>query len=464
MNATRIRYAVLGDKYLADAITAATDRSGGHLDRNCQMQYSAEICLEASRLNISPEALQTYLDAGKGILAPGVVRYLHTTIKPVGAACNLDCTYCYYLGKKSLLKQNKGRISNELLEKFIADYIKSQDVEEIVFTWHGGEPTLLGIDFFRTAVEFQKKHTPPGRRVSNDIQTNGMLLDDAWCSFLLENRFLIGLSIDGPRELHDIYRVTTSKTSSFAKVFAAARLLKKYGITFSTLTTVNRQNARKSLDVYRFLRDEAGTRYMQFIPCVEPRGFAKSAFAKPVKNASAQQARHKQPFPGVTEWSVGSEDWGKFLTQIFDEWYALDRGRVKINLFESMFAQLRGEQALNCTSSPYCGKNVVLEHDGRIYSCDHYVYPEYEIGNIREKSLGEMVFSIRQLEFGLDKYNSLPKECRSCRYLKLCGGECPRTRILHTREGEGNLSYLCKGWKMFFDHVAPVRLKVSFPR
>ena len=235
--------------------------------------YSAEISREAARLNISPEALQTYLDAGKGMRSPGVVRYLHATIKPIGATCNLDCTYCYYLGKASLLNQQKGRMGNELLEKFIADYIKSQDVEEIVFTWHGGEPTLLGIDFFRTVQELQKKHTPPGRHVSNDIQTNGTLLDDAWCSFLAESSFLVGLSIDGPRELHDIYRVTTNKTSSFDKVFAAARLLKKYGITFSTLTTVNWENALKPLEVYRFLRDEVGTSYLQFIPCVEPRRF-----------------------------------------------------------------------------------------------------------------------------------------------------------------------------------------------
>ena len=417
------------------------------------MHYSPEICIEATRLHISPEALQTYLDAGKGSRAPGVVRYLHATIKPIGAACNLDCTYCYYLGKESLLNQNKGRISDELLEKFIADYIKSQDIEEIVFTWHGGEPTLLGIDFFRTVLDLQKKHTPHGRRVSNDIQTNGTLLNDAWCSFLAENSFLIGLSIDGPRELHDIYRITKNKTSSFGKVFAAARLLKKYGIIFSTLTTVNWENALKPLEVYRFLRDEVGTSYMQFIPCVEPRRFDNETSNKAAKYVSSQHDRLGQLFLGVTDWSVGSEDWGTFLIRIFDEWYALDRGRVKINLFESMFAQLRGEQALNCTSSPFCGKNVVLEHDGRVYACDHYVYPEYQIGSIREHSLGEMVFSLRQLEFGLDKYNSLSKKCRRCRYLNLCGGECPRTRILHTREGEGYLSYLCKGWEMFFDHV-----------
>jgi uncharacterized protein len=417
------------------------------------MRYSDDIRLQAARLNIGPEALQTYLDAGKGKRAPGVVRYLHATIKPIGAACNLDCTYCYYLSKESLLNQKKGPIGIGLLEKFIADYIGSQDVEEIVFTWHGGEPTLLGIDFFRAVLDLQKEHTPAGRRVSNDIQTNGTLIDDAWCSFLAENGFLIGLSIDGPRELHDIYRVTKNRTSSFGKAFAAGRLLKRYGITFSTLTTVNWENGRKPLEVYRFLRDEVGTSYMQFIPCVEPRRFADETSDKKATYVSSQRDRLGQLFLGAMDWSVGAEEWGTFLKEIFDEWYARDRGRVKINLFESMFAQLRGEQALNCTSSPFCGKNVVLEHDGRVYACDHYVYPEYEIGNIRERSLGEMVFSLRQLEFGLDKYNSLPRECRGCRHLHLCGGECPRTRIVYTRKGEGNLSYLCQGWKMFFDHA-----------
>jgi len=417
------------------------------------MRYSDDICLQAARLNIGPEALQTYLDAGKGKRAPGVVRYLHATIKPIGAACNLDCTYCYYLSKESLLNQKKGPIGMGLLEKFIADYIGSQDVEEIVFTWHGGEPTMLGIDFFRAVLELQKKYTPAGRRVSNDIQTNGTLIDDRWCSFLAENGFLIGLSIDGPAELHDIYRVTKNKGSSFGKVFAAGRLLKRYGITFSTLTTVNWENGRKPLEVYRFLRDELGASYMQFIPCVEPRRFDDETSDKKAKYVSSQRDRLGQLFLGAMDWSVGAEEWGTFLKEIFDEWYAHDRGRVKINLFESMFAQLRGEQALNCTSSPFCGKNVVLEHDGRVYACDHYVYPEYEIGNIRERSLGEMVFSLGQLEFGLDKYNSLPRECRRCRHLHLCGGECPRTRIVYTRKGEGNLSYLCQGWKMFFDHA-----------
>jgi uncharacterized protein len=423
------------------------------------MSYAEPIQDAAKRLKISPEAVQTYLDAGKGERAAGVERSLHATIKPVGSACNLDCTYCYYLSKEELLNQKSRRIKDDALERFIVDYIASQDAEEIAFTWHGGEPTLMGLPFFRRVVELQRKHLPPGRRISNDLQTNGTLLDDDWYAFLAENAFLVGLSIDGPRALHDFYRPTKKGKPTFDLVFAATQQLKRYGIQFSTLTTVNRHNASHALEVYRFLRDEVGTSYMQFIPCVEPRQFERHAPASlpahQLVTADSARAQPGHPMSVVTDWSVVSEEWGSFLAAVFDEWQALDQGRVKINLFESLFAQLNGQPSLMCTSSPFCGKNVALEHDGRVYSCDHFVYPEYELGKVGEQTLAEMVFSLKQLEFGLDKHNSLPSECRSCPYLKLCWGECPRTRILKTREGEGNLSYLCKGWKIFFGHALP---------
>ncbi|MCW3478877.1 anaerobic sulfatase maturase [Neisseriaceae bacterium JH1-16] len=423
------------------------------------MHYSDTILSEAKRLHISPEALQTYLDAGAGKPSPGVSRYLHTTIKPAGSACNLDCNYCYYLSKEDLLNQNNRRIDETLLETFIKDYINSQDVEEIAFTWHGGEPTLLGVGFFRKVVALQARHTPAGRRVSNDLQTNGTLLDDEWGAFLAEHRFLVGLSIDGPRELHDAYRPTKKGKPSFDAVFAATQLLKRHGVPFSTLTTVNRKNAKRPLEVYRFLRDEVGSTYMQFIPCVEPKQFERTApgYLEPGQLVDALSPRTKpgHPLSVVTDWSVESEDWGGFLSMVFDEWVAHDLQRVKVNLFETTIAQMKGQPAMICTSSPFCGKNVALEHDGRVYACDHFVYPEYEIGKVGEKSLGEMVFSIKQLEFGLNKFNTLPGECRKCPYLKLCYGECPRTRILKTRPGEGNLSYLCRGWKKFFSHAVP---------
>jgi serine-type anaerobic sulfatase-maturating enzyme len=423
------------------------------------MDYSEEIVRAAARLNIRPEAVQTYLDAGKGIRAPGVERSAHVTVKPIGALCNLDCSYCYYLSKEELLEQKTRRVTDAILERFIVEYIAAQDAQEIVFTWHGGEPTLMGLPFFQRVVELQAKHLPPGRSVSNDLQTNGTLLDEQWCVFLAENEFLVGLSIDGPREFHDAHRPDKGGGGSFDKVFAAAERLKRHGVVFSALTTVNRLNAEHPLEVYRFLRDELGARYIQFIPCVEPRNFERVApghyAERDLCPAGSPRARPDHPFSIVTPWSVDPDAWGDFLSGVFDEWVAHDRGRIKINLFESMFAQLAGQPAHLCTQSPVCGKNLALENDGRVYSCDHFVYPEYELGNLEDHSLAELVFSLRQLEFGLAKHNTLPSECKSCPYLKLCWGECPRTRLLATRPGEGTLSYLCSGWKRFYGHVLP---------
>lgn len=423
------------------------------------MIFSPDIIAQAKRLNISPEALQTYLDAGIGKNAPGVERSMHTTIKAVGSACNLDCSYCYYLSKEGLLQQNNRRMQDDLLERFIIEYIDAQDVEEIQFTWHGGEPTLLGLDFFRKVVALQKKHVPPGRRISNDLQTNGTLLDENWCRFLADNQFLVGISIDGPRDIHERYRPTKGGASSFDAVIAGLKQLKTHGVLFSTLTVVNRHSAQQALAIYHFLRDEVGTPYMQFIPCVGPRQFEHTAPGSLPENqlvdAHNPRVSPEHPLSVVTEWTVAPEDWGLFLTTVYDEWNIHDRGRIRINLFETLFAQLRGEPAMICTSSPFCGKNIALEHDGSVFSCDHYVYPEHEIGKIGQRPLKEMVFSLKQLEFGLDKFNSLPSECKKCPYLKLCWGECPRTRILKTRPTEGNLSYLCAGWKRFFGHVVP---------
>ncbi|HTZ70591.1 MAG TPA: anaerobic sulfatase maturase [Acetobacteraceae bacterium] len=423
------------------------------------MIHGEEILSTSRRLNISPEALQAYLDAGAGKRAAGVTRSLHAMAKPINSACNLDCTYCYYLSKEPLLGQTRRRMSDDILEAYIADYIASQDAAEIAFTWHGGEPTLLGIEFFEKVVRLQRKHTPPGRRVANDLQTNGTLLDDKWCAFLKENGFLVGLSIDGPQRLHDRYRPTKGGEGSFAHVVAAAGRLRRHGIGFGTLSVVNRDTAKHPLEVYRFLRDTIGARYMQLIPCVEPLGFETTA---PDAHGDKLKPRTR-PREIVTDWSVAPAAWGRFLVAIFDEWAAHDRGRVKINLFESFLLQLNGQPSLMCTSSPFCGKNIAVEHDGSVFSCDHYVYPAHQIGKIGDSSLAEMVFSVRQLEFGLNKFNTLPSECRVCPYLNLCWGECPRTRLLKTREGEGNISYLCEGWKLFYKHAIPAarRLRLA---
>jgi uncharacterized protein len=432
-----------------------------------EVEYADELVAEARQLGITPKALHTYLQAGAGKRAPGVSRSMHATIKPIGSACNLDCTYCYYVGKERLLGYGGKRIEDALLEAFIADYIRSQDAEEIAFTWHGGEPTLLGLEFFEKVVRLQAKHAPPGRRVSNDLQTNGSLLSDAWCAFLAKNGFLVGLSVDGPKHLHDLYRRTRNGESSSDAVLAASRRLRRFGVPFGTLTTVNRINATMPLEVYRFLRDEIGSTSMQFIPCVEPSGFERIApghharESLPVVGSPASRPGHAES--AVTSWSVDPEDWGGFLCATFDEWSERDVGRVKVNHFESLIAQLDGRPALSCTSSPFCGKNVAVEHDGRVYSCDHFVYPEHELGRIGERSIGEVVFSRAQLEFGLGKCRSLARQCKECSYLGLCWGECPRTRILRTGDGEPNLSYLCRGWKRFFAHAVPL-LELKGPR
>lgn len=415
-----------------------------------------EIVTAARRLHIRPEAVRTYLDAGRGVRGRGVERRFHTTAKPIGATCNLECAYCYYLGKERLLgRQGPGRMPDELLERFVIEYVAAQDADEIVFTWHGGEPTLAGLPFFRRVVELERKHAPAGRRIANDLQTNGMLLDDEWCRFLAANGFLVGLSLDGPRELHDACRAARPGSSSFAGALAAARRLQAHGITWSVLATVNRTTARHPLPVYRFLRDQAEARNLQFIPCVEPRQFQSTpAGLLPDGErvpASDPRARPDHPDSVVTEWSVDPDDWGSFLVAVFDEWSAHDRGRVKVNLFESLVAVANGQPAIVCSHAPLCGKNIALESDGRVFSCDHFVYPEHELGRLGgDRTLAAMIFSLPQLEFGLRKLNALPSACRTCAFLKLCWGECPRTRILQAGEGEGPLSYLCAGWKSFF--------------
>ncbi|MFA9440149.1 anaerobic sulfatase maturase [Uliginosibacterium sp. sgz301328] len=424
-----------------------------------------ELLAHAARLNLPADALKVYLDAGQGILAEGVARRMYAMVKTVGSACNLDCTYCYYLSKEQLLHQKSRRMADDVLARYIENYIASQDGDEVVFSWHGGEPTLLGVAYFERVVELQRQFARPGLRIENDLQTNGTLLDDAWCAFFKRNNFEIGLSIDGPRDVHEAFRPDKQGASTFDAVVAGARLLKQHGVPFNTLTVINRQNARRPIDVYRFLRDELGSTRMQFIPCVQPRDFKDTATGRWSQStlplAGSPRARPDHPMSVVTEWSVDPEDWGYFLSRVFDEWSSRDQQRVQVNLFQTAIAQTLGQPSMLCTSSPVCGKNVAVEHDGTVYACDHYVYPEHELGNIRDKSMAEMVFSLQQLEFGLDKKNSLPSECKSCRHLNLCWGECPRTRLLRTREGEGNLSYLCAGWKRFYDHATPTIRQIA---
>lgn len=380
--------------------------------------------------------------------------------KPVSSTCNLDCTYCYYLSKENLPKgPGAGRMSDEVLELFIQQYIAGVTGDQVIFSWQGGEPTLLGLDFFRMVVALEKKHARPGQKIQNDLQTNGTLINEEWCEFLKASRFLVGLSIDGPREIHDKYRVTKGGKPTFDKVFNAAKLLQRHEVPFNTLTCVNRFNGRRPLDVYRFLRQELNSTYIQFIPIVEYKSFERTApqtwNSADLPKDGDPEARPGHPNSIVTDWSVDPDDWGYFLCRVFDRWLNQDVGRVTVNHFETLIAQHLGLPSQMCVYTENCGKCVAVENDGSLYACDHYVYPEYRLGNIKDNQLGDMVFSRVQEEFGCAKSKTLPQYCRRCPYLTDCWGECPKNRIIRTADGEPGLNYLCRGLKKFYEHAIP---------
>ena len=388
----------------------------------------------------------------------GARRAYHAMVKPIGPICNLDCTYCYYLHKQDLLgSTSKFRISDEILEPHIRQYIEGQDRSEVVFSWQGGEPTLLGLEFFRKVVELEQKYKKPNQRIENDLQTNGTLLDDEWGAFLKKHGFLVGLSIDGPKELHDRYRVAKDGKPTFDKVFSAAQMLHRHGVPFNVLCVVNRVNGKRPLDVYRFLKNEIRPREIQFIPCVEPKVFWQTAPQKwdpatlPVQDSPAAHPGH--PDSVVTDWSVDPDDWGYFLCKVWDDWYYRDIGKVFVNHFETAVAQWKGLDSQLCIYHEFCGKGVALEHDGNLYSCDHYVYPEYKLGNILETSSSRMVFSEQQNKFGFAKFNSLPRQCTQCSFLFACNGECPKNRVIRAPDGEPGLNYLCNGLQRYWRHI-----------
>ena len=384
----------------------------------------------------------------------------HVMAKPSGSTCNLDCKYCFYLSKETLPNgPGTGQMSDETLELFIRQYIEGTTGPQVVFSWQGGEPTLRGLDFFRRVVALQKKYTKPNQGIENDLQTNGVLLNEEWASFLKEHRFLVGLSIDGPRELHDRFRINKGGAPTFDKVMAAAKLLRKFGVRFNTLTCVHRDNASRPLDVYRFLRSELDSTYIQFIPIVQLKGFETTAPQTWDKSrlpiVGSAEARPDHPNSVVTDWSVDPEEYGYFLSRVFDEWRRKDLGKVLVNHFETLVAQHMGLPSQICIYNEFCGKGVAVEHDGSVYSCDHYVYPEYRLGTIREKPMAEMVFSPEQVKFGYAKSETLPRYCRECSYLKDCWGECPKNRLIRTPDGEPGLNYLCAGLKKFYKHALP---------
>lgn len=378
--------------------------------------------------------------------------------KPVGPICNLDCKYCFYLEKEKLYGDHeKWRMPDDVLEAYIRQYIEQQDVPEINFAWQGGEPTLLGVGFFRHVVELQQKYAA-GKKIANALQTNGTLLDDEWCEFLTASRFLVGLSIDGPRELHDRYRVDKHQKPTFDAVVRGLDFLKKHETDFNTLTVVNRANSQRPLDVYRFLK-EIGSGYLQFIPLVErlPDGPLKVLnnevaldFAEPLLPGG--EPGRTSP---VTGWSVEAKQYGEFLCSIFDEWVRQDVGRYFVQIFDVALGNWMGLGSTLCVFAEKCGVALAMEHNGDVYSCDHYVYPRYKLGNLMNAGLAQMIYSPEQQKFGSDKLDSLPKYCRDCEVRFACNGECPKHRFINTPEGEPGLNYLCPAYKRFFNHIDP---------
>ncbi len=383
----------------------------------------------------------------------------HVMTKPIGPICNLDCKYCFYLEKEGLYQNEAQRtrswqMPDDVLEQYIRQYIEQQDVPEISFAWQGGEPTLLGVRFFRKVVELQQRYAN-GRRVTNALQTNGTLLDDEWGAFLAEHDFLIGLSIDGPRELHDVYRVDKKDRPTFDRVVRGLELLKKHRVEFNTLTVVNRANSQHPLKVYRFLK-EIGSGFIQFIPLVERSAQAPLQLEGGlIPLTLAAPATQEAPRSPVTDWSVRSEQYGEFLVQVFDEWVRRDVGQYFVQLFDVALGNWMGMGGSLCVFSEKCGTALAMEHNGDVYSCDHYVYPEYKLGNILEQSLTSMVHSPEQQKFGSDKRDTLPRYCRECEVRFACHGECPKHRFIRTPDGEWGLNYLCAGYKRFFNHIDP---------
>ena len=369
--------------------------------------------------------------------------------KPAGSMCNLNCKYCYYLEKSNIYKDAAGArrflMDDSMLELFIERYINSQSMPQVLFTWHGGESLMRPLSFYRRVVDLQRKYAR-GRVIDNCIQTNGTLLTDEWCRFFKEHDWLVGVSVDGPEEFHDEYRRTRQGARTFNKVMRGIDMLNRHGVEWNAMAAVNDFNADYPLEFYHFFK-EIGCRYIQFAPIVErmlPHDDGRH-LASPCDMAGAELA----------DFSVTPEQWGRFLCTIFDEWVRHDVGRYFIQLFDATLANWVGQEPGICSLGKTCGHALVLEYNGDVYSCDHFVFPEYKLGNIESQSLVEMVMSRRQTDFGLAKRQSLPRQCMNCRFLDICNGECPKNRFAMTADGEPGLNYLCRGYYSFFEHAAP---------
>ncbi len=395
--------------------------------------------------------------AGPLLNMPGVPRAFHLLAKPTGAVCNLDCSYCFFLSKEMLYPGSRFRMADELLEQYLRQLIEAHaTVPEVAIAWQGGEPTMMGLDFFRRSIELARRYLQPGQRAVYTIQTNGTLLDEEWAAFFKDNDFLVGISIDGPREMHDTYRVNKGGRGSFDQVMKGLGHLRSAGVEWNALTTVHARNGEHGREVYRFLRDECDARFIQFIPIIER--VAEAADGEVPWSSWRDRPLYEQKGELVTNRSIGGEQYGRFLIDVFEEWVRRDVGEVYVQLFDVSLANWVGEPPGLCVHSETCGLALALEHTGDLYSCDHFVEPAYRLGNIKEHRMLDLVASQQQLKFGLDKRDTLPQFCLDCDVRFACHGGCPKDRFITTPAGDSGLNYLCPGFKEFFHHVdAPMR-------
>ena len=371
---------------------------------------------------------------------------LYVMLKPAGAHCNLACKYCYYLEKNKLYPTAQRHLmSDEMLEQFTREYIEAQTMSQVLFTWHGGEPLLRSIDFYRKALSLQQKYAG-SRRIDNVIQTNGTLLTDEWCEFFAQNHWLVGISIDGPQPDHDHYRLTAAGKPSWKKVMQGIKLLKKHGVEWNAMAVVNAYNANHPLEFYRFFK-ENGCQFLQFTPIVE-------RLTRHEDGRTLASLADKDEI-SLSEASVTPEQWGYFLCAIFDEWVRKDVGKIFVEIFDCTLANWMGISPGICAYSKECGHAGVMEHNGDVYSCDHFVFPEYKLGNIRDHSLIDMLYGEQQQEFSRLKHSSLPRQCKECDMEFACHGECPKNRFMKDKYGDSGLNYLCLGYYHYYQHVAP---------
>lgn len=394
--------------------------------------------------------------AGPVLTMPAAPRAFHVMAKPSGATCNLDCDYCFFLSKEMLYPGSRFRMAEELQELYLRELLEAhRDAPEVVVAWQGGEPTLMGLDFFRRSIDLIATYARPGQRVLNTLQTNGTLLTDEWGAFLAENRFLVGISIDGPRDIHDTYRVDKGGKPTFDKVMRGLSVLRRHGVDYNVLTTVHAANQARGREVYRFLRDACGAEYMQFIPIVE-RATPESLAAANAGWGKRGKLRALYVLDGnlVTNRTVSPDGYGRFLIDIFEDWVRRDIGTVYVQMFDTTLANWVGEPGGMCVHAKTCGLQLALEHNGDLYSCDHFVEPRFKLGNIRELPMLQMVSSSQQRKFGQDKFDTLTRYCLDCDVRFACNGGCPKDRFATSPYGEAGLHYLCPSYKAFFHHVA----------